>query len=93
MMSGRISVRVQANARRDELVGERDGVLVVRVSAPALDGRANRALCRLLAKRLSVPRSRVTIVRGERSRDKQLEIEGVEQATVDALLRPSDGRE
>ena len=50
----KVLVRVQANARRDEFVGIREGVLVVRVTAPALDGGANRALCRLLAKRLGV---------------------------------------
>lgn len=53
----KVLVRVQANARRDEFVGIREGVLVARVTAPALDGRANRALCRLLAKRLDVDAS------------------------------------
>jgi len=83
----KLSVRVQANARRDQLVGIRDGVLVVRVAAPALDDRANRALCRLLAKRLGVGRSRVTIVRGARSRDKLVQVEGIAQAALDAALR------
>ena len=82
----KVSVRVQANARRDEIVAIRDGVLVVRVAAPALDGRANRALCRLLAKRLGVGPSSVTIARGQRSRDKLVQIEGVDQAGLDAAL-------
>jgi uncharacterized protein len=86
--SAMASVRVQANARRDELVGIRDGVLVARVAAPALDGRANRALCRLLAKRVGVPPSRVTIARGQRSSDKLIRVEGVDQAALDAALRP-----
>ena len=64
----------------------RDGVLVVRVSAPALEGRANRAVCRLLAHRLGVPASRVTLIRGERARDKVVRIDGVDQASVAALL-------
>lgn len=87
MTSAEVSIRVQAGARRDELVGIREGVLLVRVAAPALDGRANRALCRSLAKRLGVAPSRVTIVRGQRSRDKLVEVEGVDQATLDAALR------
>lgn len=79
----RISIRVQPGARREEVVGVVDGVLLLRVNAPAHDGRANRALCRLLAKRLGVAPSRVTIVRGERSREKLVEVDGVDQATVD----------
>ena len=85
--SAKISVRVRPNARRDELVGIREGVLVMRVAAPALDGRANRALCRLLAKRVGVAPSSVTIVHGERSRNKLVQVEGVDQAALDAALR------
>lgn len=84
----RVSVRVQASARRDEFVGIREGRVLVRVAAPALEGRANRALCRLLAKRLRVAPSSVTIVHGQRSRDKLVQVEGVDQANLDAALGP-----
>ncbi len=87
-MAATISVRVQARARRNEVAGLQDGVLVVRVSAPALEGRANRAVCRLLAERLRVPPSRIAIIRGEHHREKVLRIEGVEQSAVDAALAP-----
>jgi uncharacterized protein (TIGR00251 family) len=79
-------VRVRAGARRDEIGDLVDGVLHVRVAAPAHEGRANRALCRLLADRLGVAPSRVAIARGGRSRDKVVEVEGVDQATVDRVL-------
>lgn len=88
MTSAKIAVRVQARARRDELVAIRDGVLLVRVTAPALDGRANRGLCRLLAKRVGVAPSSVMIIRGQRSRDKLVQVDGVDQATLDAALGP-----
>jgi uncharacterized protein len=86
MSTSKISVRVRAGAHRDEVDGARDGVLLVRVAAPAHDGRANRALCRMLAKRLGVAPSRVVIVRGQRSRDKLVEVDGIDQATVDRAL-------
>lgn len=79
-------MRVRAGAHRDEVVGALDGVLVVRVAAPAHEGRANRALCRLLAKRLAVAPSRVVILRGRGSRDKLVEVDGIDQATVDRAL-------
>jgi uncharacterized protein len=54
----------------------------VRVTAPPVDGRANDALRRLIARRAGVAPSRVTLVRGEKSRDKTLSVEGVDPATL-----------
>lgn len=73
-----IHVRLQPRARRNELVGERDGVLVVRVAAPPVDGKANDALCKLLAKRTGTARGQVAIVRGAGTRDKLVRVEGVD---------------
>ncbi len=75
---------MQARSRRDELIGIRDGVLLVRVSAPPVDGRANVAVCRLIARRVGVAPSRVTLVRGQRSRTKLVRVEGLD---ADALER------
>ncbi len=79
-----VPIRVQPRARRDELLGERDGRLLVGVTAPPVDGKANAAVCKLLAKAAGVPASRVSVVRGERSRDKLVRVEGVED---EAALR------
>jgi uncharacterized protein (TIGR00251 family) len=84
--SARVPLRVQASARHDEVVALRDGVVVIRVTAPAVDGRANESMRRLVAKRVGVPKSAITIVRGHRSRDKVIEIDGVDQATLLAAL-------
>jgi uncharacterized protein YggU (UPF0235/DUF167 family) len=67
-------------------VGEREGALVVRVTAPPVDGRANDALCTLIAKRLGIPPSRVRLARGHTSRDKFLRIEGVDGDAARRLL-------
>lgn len=89
MSDARIRVRVQARAGSDELVGFRGGVLWVRVSAPPVDGRANRALCRLIARRVGVAPSRVSIIGGERSREKLIEVAGVDPSALsDALDQP-----
>ena len=73
-----LRVRVTARASRDELAGLKDGVLHVRVSAPPVDGKANQAVTRLIAKALGVGRTSVRVVRGERSRDKVVEVDGVD---------------
>jgi uncharacterized protein len=82
-----ISVRVQARARSDALVALRDGVLIVRLTAPPLDGRANDAVCRLLAQLLDLRASSLTIVRGERARNKVVAVDGINQVTAEAAVR------
>lgn len=81
----RVSVRVAPRASRDAIVGVHDGALKVALTAPPVEGAANEALVRLLAKALGVPKGAVRLVQGERSRDKVLEIVGVEEAAVRAL--------
>jgi uncharacterized protein (TIGR00251 family) len=82
----KIAVRLRPRGHQDELMGIADGVLQARVSAAPVDGKANAALRKLIAKRVGVAPSRVSIVRGEKSRDKLVRIEGVaEGAALKAL--------
>jgi uncharacterized protein len=81
-----IVVRLQPRARANEIVGERDGVLVVRVTAAPVEGRANDALCRLIAKRLHVGSRRVSVVRGAGSREKLVRVEGLTLEELRAAL-------
>jgi uncharacterized protein (TIGR00251 family) len=71
-----LTIRLQPRAKRTAIVDERDGVLRVSVTAAPVDGQANAALCALIAKRVGVARGRVSIVRGARSREKVVRIEG-----------------
>jgi uncharacterized protein len=91
-MAATISIRVQPRARSDALAALRAGVLIVRVMAPPLDGRANDAVCRLIARAVGVRASEVTILRGQRTRDKVVAIDGVDQAAVDAAVRAAVNR-
>ncbi len=72
-----LDVRVIPRSPRDELAGMRDGRLLLRVTAPPVDGKANVAVCGLIAREARVPRSAVAVVRGETSRDKRVRIDGV----------------
>ena len=81
-----VLVRVQPRASKDEVVGVMDGALKVRLRAPALEDRANVALCEYLAELLKTPRAAVRILSGSRSRIKRLEIRGVTGQQVRGLL-------
>ena len=82
----RLRVRLQPRARADEVVGERDGAVLIRVTAPPVDGKANEALCRLIAKKAGVAPSRVTLLKGHTARDKTLDVDGVDIAALRAAL-------
>lgn len=66
-----LTIRVTPRAKKTEISGFRgDGTLRIRVSAPPVDGKANAALIKFLAKILGVRKSRIEIVAGEKSLDK-----------------------
>jgi uncharacterized protein (TIGR00251 family) len=90
LAEARIEVRLRPRGHADELLGLENGVLQARVSAPPVDGKANKALCRLVARRVGLPPSRVSVVRGEKSRQKLLLVEGIGEAELKARLG-SDG--
>jgi len=69
-----LSVRVQPNASRTEVAGEHGDELRVRLAAPPVDGRANAALVRFLARAVGVPKSSVSVVRGQSSRSKTVRV-------------------
>ena len=81
-----IRVRVRPRSARDELSGWQDDVLRVRVKAAPVEGQANQALCRLIAKQAEVPYSAVQVVTGATSRTKTLRIEGFTEAEARSRL-------
>lgn len=81
-----VSIRVQPRAGKDELAGEMNGALKVRLQAPAVENQANDALIAFLAQLLKTPKSAVRILTGDRSRIKRVEIRGVTGRQIHALL-------
>lgn len=82
----RFSVRVSPRASRDAILGVHDGALKVALTAPPVEGAANAALIAYLAKALGVAKRAVTIVSGEASRQKRVQIEGVTASDVRRLI-------
>lgn len=81
-----VDVRVVPRSSREAVVGEHDGALKVALTAPPVDGEANAALVAFVAKALRVPKNAVSLIRGEKSKQKTLAIVGVDAAAVRALL-------
>ena len=79
-----IDVRVIPRAAKAGLAGVRGGALLVRLSAPPVEGAANEELIAVLAKALDVPRRAVTIVSGERSRTKRVAVAGITRDAAEA---------
>ena len=71
-----VSVRVTPRAKQNAVIGVSNGALQVRTSAPPADGKANKAVIKLLAAYLGVPPSKLTLVRGQASRDKLILVTG-----------------
>jgi uncharacterized protein len=85
-----LSVHVQPRASRSEVVGWREGALAVRLTAPPVEGAANRACRELLARALGVRKTDVELVSGEKSREKRFRIHGLTDEEVRARL-PASG--
>lgn len=90
MGSVRIAVHVTPKSGRDEIAGWRGGELSLRVTAPPEGGKANAAVAVVLAKALGVPKGAVRVVRGETSRHKQVEVEGVTPEELAAVVGEPD---
>jgi hypothetical protein len=82
----RIAVRAQPGAAADRLVGKTNDEWKITLTAPAVEGRANRACTEFLARLLGLPRSAISIVRGETSRRKLVQIDGMPLPEVESKL-------
>jgi len=83
-----LNIRVIPRSPRTLVDGRRGDAILVRLAAPPVDGAANEALIAFLSEALDLPRRDVTLVGGERSRDKRVRVSGLdESAAIARLLR------
>lgn len=85
----KLKVRVIPNAKKSEFTGRRDDEWLLRLNAPPVDGKANKAAIEFIAKSLGIPRSSVSLVSGEKGRHKIFEIVGLETSDVERELAQS----
>ena len=80
------AVKVAPRASQNKISQIADGALKVRLTAPPVDGAANQALVKLLAKALGLSKSKVRVIKGFKSRDKRVLVEGLEPGQIIRLL-------
>ena len=88
-----LRVRAQPRARRARLVGEHGGALKVAITEPPEKGKANEAVAQLLASQLALPRSQLTLIAGETSKEKRFLVAGVAPAELRTRLEQIVGSE
>lgn len=81
-----IECRVSPRAGRTAIKGVVDGILLVALAAPPVEGKANEALRTYFSELLSIPRSRVEIIKGLRGRNKVLFFRGLSRASLHHVL-------
>jgi uncharacterized protein (TIGR00251 family) len=81
-----IRVKVLPRSSRNQIIGQENGTFKVKLTAPPVEGKANRALSDLLAKKLGLEKGDVEIVSGKRSRLKSVRIKGLSIEEVKNLL-------
>jgi uncharacterized protein (TIGR00251 family) len=81
-----IKVRVIPNAKRSEVVSRIGSILRVKIGAPAVEGKANEELCCFIAEFFEVRRNMVFLRKGERGREKTIEICGRTEEELDEVL-------
>ena len=88
----RVKIRIIPNAAKTGFSGYREDELVLRLSARAVEGKANKAALKFMAEFFAVPRSAVALVSGEKSRHKIFEIIGLHVDDIERKLAAANPR-
>ena len=82
----KLKIRVIPNAKKTEFSGYREDELILRLNAPAVEGKANKAAVDFMSRHFGVSRGMVSLVSGEKSRHKIFEIVGLERSDLERKL-------
>lgn len=83
----RLHLFIQPNSSKDEIIGAHNEELKIKLTAPPVDGKANDALIKFLARTLALPKKNFTLIRGETGRHKVVEVFGLSEAEIRARLK------
>lgn len=77
-----LKIRVNPRSSRNQITGWRDDVLQIKLTAPPVEGVANKAVLEFLAEQLGIKKSQIAIVSGATSREKTIEITGLSDSEI-----------
>jgi uncharacterized protein len=80
------NVRVIPNSSLNEIIGEFDGALKIKIAVPPVGGAANAELVKILSKKLGIPKNAVEIIGGHSSKNKQVKIQISDRLVLEKLL-------
>lgn len=80
-----IKIKVIPGASKNEIAGMWQDMLKIRVNAQPEAGKANKACIELLADKLGIPKSKIQIIKGQSSREKQIQIEGLTEVNINGI--------
>lgn len=83
----RLHILIQPKASKNEIVGPHNGMIKIKITAPPVDGRANEGLIEFLSDVLDIPKRDIILAKGETSRNKTVDIYGLDEKTVREKLK------
>ena len=83
-----LTLRVQPRSSRNRIAGRHGDAIKLSITTPPVDGKANEAVISYLAKLCNLPKSAISIVRGDKSRTKQVALAGCTVDQISAILEP-----
>jgi uncharacterized protein (TIGR00251 family) len=88
-----IKVKVLPRSSRTEILGKENAVYRVKMTAPPVEGKANKALIALLAEKLGVPKRDIEITAGKKSRVKTVRVYGMSEVAITQALEEAESGE
>ena len=85
----RLCLQISAGAKTDTVIGPQADRLKIKISAPPVKGKANKALCKFLARELGIPKTDIDIIRGRKTAKKDVFVKSCSCSDVSTLLYPS----
>lgn len=81
-----IKIKVLPKSSMNEIIGTKDGLLKIKVTAPPVEGAANAAVIKLLAQKFGLKKSQISIVQGQKSKIKTVELTGVDEKFINQIM-------